>query len=130
MLMDEQKQRIETLCVALESGEYKQGQMELRNGDSYCCLGVACDLYLRSKNLAWEKTENFSYACLRRTAYLASDVREWYGFESENPSLGDYPSDYCNDVLEMTFPEIAALFRNKYLQENPLGHEEAEINGK
>jgi hypothetical protein len=34
---------------ALRSGEYKQGRYALRqkstDGDKFCCLGVACDLY-------------------------------------------------------------------------------------
>ena len=29
---------------ALESGEYAQTQAALRRNDSYCCLGVACDV--------------------------------------------------------------------------------------
>lgn len=29
---------------ALRSGEYQQGQGRLRDGDSFCCLGVLCDL--------------------------------------------------------------------------------------
>lgn len=34
---------------ALESGEYVQTQKFLRNGEkSFCCLGVLCDLYLKS----------------------------------------------------------------------------------
>ena len=28
---------------ALRSGKYQQGKGNLRNGDSYCCLGVLCD---------------------------------------------------------------------------------------
>jgi hypothetical protein len=31
-------------CAALRSGEYKQGRHGLRDGDRYCCLGVACDV--------------------------------------------------------------------------------------
>ena len=30
--------------TALESGDYKQGRDRLRDGDDFCCLGVACDL--------------------------------------------------------------------------------------
>ena len=29
---------------ALRSGKYKQGKKKLRVGDSYCCLGVACEV--------------------------------------------------------------------------------------
>ncbi len=30
--------------TALRSGKYAQGKSRLRDGNSYCCLGVACDL--------------------------------------------------------------------------------------
>lgn len=30
--------------AALRSGEYKQGNGRLRDGDKYCCLGVLCDV--------------------------------------------------------------------------------------
>ena len=39
-LTDIQEQWLE----ALESGEYAQTQAALRRNDSYCCLGVACDV--------------------------------------------------------------------------------------
>jgi hypothetical protein len=29
---------------ALRSGRYKQGRGRLRDGDAYCCLGVACEV--------------------------------------------------------------------------------------
>jgi hypothetical protein len=31
--------------AALRSGQYKQGHHRLRMGDTYCCLGVFCDLF-------------------------------------------------------------------------------------
>lgn len=30
--------------AALRSGAYKQGKGRLRRGDSYCCLGVLCEV--------------------------------------------------------------------------------------
>ena len=30
--------------AALRSGKYEQGKGRLREGDKFCCLGVACDL--------------------------------------------------------------------------------------
>jgi hypothetical protein len=35
---------VESWIEALESGKYQQGTGQLRNGDCFCCLGVACDL--------------------------------------------------------------------------------------
>lgn len=37
---------IEKWVVALRSGEYKQGQCALQNTIGYCCLGVACDIFI------------------------------------------------------------------------------------
>jgi hypothetical protein len=49
MLTPEQKENLESWLVALQSGEYKQGQKFLRpTHDTFCCLGVVCDLYDKS----------------------------------------------------------------------------------
>ena len=38
------------LTAALRSGEYKQGEARLRTeADEFCCLGVACDLFDKSR---------------------------------------------------------------------------------
>lgn len=41
------KERRTEWTAALRSGNYKQGKRHLHtiNDDSYCCLGVACDLF-------------------------------------------------------------------------------------
>lgn len=38
------KEFLKKWVEALRSGKYKQGQNCLRKGDTYCCLGVACDV--------------------------------------------------------------------------------------
>ena len=45
-------------AAALRSGEYQQGSGFLRKGDSYCCLGVACDLLQRELGVgAWSPSD-------------------------------------------------------------------------
>lgn len=46
-LTAEQRANVRKLIDALRSGKYRQGRFALRPGDgsTYCCLGVACDLY-------------------------------------------------------------------------------------
>lgn len=39
--------------AALRSGEYEQGRDCLRENNTFCCLGVACDIY---DPLLWGKT--------------------------------------------------------------------------
>ena len=59
---------------ALESGNYKQARQRLRVGDSYCCLGVASDLYPEGK---WHASTTVSPArCVTtRVFYLNQNPR-------------------------------------------------------
>lgn len=43
-LLPIQRERIERLCAALESGEYPQARGTLKTDGGNCCLGVACQL--------------------------------------------------------------------------------------
>lgn len=36
--------------AALDSGEYKQAHGELQKGNSFCCLGVGCKLFIKPKD--------------------------------------------------------------------------------
>ena len=42
--MMNRKQFLTKWIAALRSGEYEQGYSQLRKGDTFCCLGVACDI--------------------------------------------------------------------------------------
>ena len=47
---------LENWIKALRSGDYKQGKNFLRTGDTYCCLGVLCDLFIKDqadKGCSW-----------------------------------------------------------------------------
>lgn len=46
-LTDQQKENIKLWLAALRSGEYKQATGVLNNGNGFCCLGVACDVYAK-----------------------------------------------------------------------------------
>ena len=52
----------QALVTALRSGKYSQATSELRVGDSFCCLGVACDLYnpegWSNKDGGWSYRDN------------------------------------------------------------------------
>ena len=43
------KELIEQWIAALRSGEYQQGRERLKDGDNFCCLGVACDIHPNAK---------------------------------------------------------------------------------
>lgn len=76
--------KIKRLWVkALKSGEYTQTRHALRKDDSFCCLGVLCDLHSKETG---EKWQDIKY--LYEDAGLPSEVIEWAGLERSNPKVG------------------------------------------
>jgi hypothetical protein len=80
-------------CAALRSGNYRQGQKMLRAGDSYCCLGVLCDLAVRAGILGepvllttGDEDEQWWYYD-SRCDYLPGAVKEWAGLPDSNPEV-------------------------------------------
>lgn len=76
--------------AALRSGEFKQGTGTLRtHDDTYCCLGVACELHRREVGGKWDKFVDFqnpfSYLCARN--YLPMEVMKWLGVDHNNPMV-------------------------------------------
>lgn len=126
------KSEIKQLWVgALLSGEYKQAQevLCLRDGETMCCLGVLCDLYLKENKRSWaDEGEEHLYFPATASRFehevLPAEVMEWSGMETE---MGKFDCDVPNPVNEfntnvslaelndkgMTFKEIAVLI-DKY----------------
>lgn len=99
------RQRIETLCLALESGSYHQIRGALKSELGNCCLGVACDVrdpdrwFLQDGRAIWayldddvvevsynnddDDEEVVGFAI----AYMTPGVAEWYGFPDANPEV-------------------------------------------
>ncbi len=68
---------------ALRSGDYKQGEGQLRNGDTYCCLGVLTDLYCKQNNGdSWNDVASYS------DGRLPHRVRTWADLQSGDPRVG------------------------------------------
>lgn len=65
---------------ALRDGTYKQGKARLRRGDTFCCLGVACDLYAKATGAQWDETERF----LGESYILPDPVTEWLGLRDRS----------------------------------------------
>lgn len=90
--------------AALRSGDYKQGKFVLHNEteDKFCCLGVACEIYLKEGN----RLEIFRMQApggIIATVYqdklgeLPSKVRKWLGL---NTSDGLY--EQANRAKQLT----------------------------
>jgi hypothetical protein len=83
------KERILLWVEALESGQYQQERSALRQGDGYCCLGVACEvaiangLPLEVKPVVAPLNVDASHAIWLydgSQTYLPRAVGEWFGF--------------------------------------------------
>ena len=69
---------------ALRSGEYKQAQHQLRDGDRFCCLGVLCDIHSKETGGEWV---NGVYE--RNRTHLSQSVMIWAGLASKSVYLPD-----------------------------------------
>lgn len=88
---------------ALRSGEYSQGKGALRaqSADSYCCLGVLCDLAVKDGAAGWVPYDQHSYLAvyhpsqdevyttLSRQDYLVlpQAIADWAGLRGVSPEI-------------------------------------------
>lgn len=110
--------------AALRSGEYRQGRgllCSLFDGEKYCCLGVACELY-RQENPGYTTEDSSArarrtYGINRNAIVLPPEVASWLGL---NNSLGSHIYGRnakldlinANDTQCLTFPQIADLIES------------------
>jgi hypothetical protein len=113
---------------ALRSRKYKQTKCTLRStnaddkGFSYCCLGVACDLYLKSGDapeyMNWLQDNSFAFAEPKYSDPYSDDVElpqpvmDWLGLKTcnghyENTSL------VSNNDCGMPFKKIADIIESE-----------------
>jgi hypothetical protein len=83
-LTEIQRQRWKNWIAALKSGAYRQAKGILRKGDTYCCMGVACDLI--SKEGWIEHDGGFGYSfpvekgeIMSTQEYVLPTIRRMYG---------------------------------------------------
>lgn len=92
---------------ALRSGTYQQGHQTLHNiaENTYCCLGVLCDLYLKEQGKVWD--EEYS-----KLEVLPREVQLWSGLNWPNPTIDGYSLLAFNDYFGYTFYAIADLIED------------------
>lgn len=100
--------------AALTGGEYRQAREQLRYSNSFCCLGVLCDLYLKDvgDGAAWEGNE-FIWSDEGQPSIEAGElpapVVAWAELKDNNPIINDRELSDWNDHQGYTFPQIAQL---------------------
>lgn len=102
--------RVKKLWIrALRSGKYTQAKDVLRDGDSFCCLGVLCDLHSGTRNGA-EWSDEFY---MGRSGTLPQAVVDWADLPSGDPEVGRTTLSALNDQ-GVSFADIADRIE-KYL---------------
>lgn len=93
-LPTEKRDRLKNWATELVGGTYAQGQHALRcKDDTFCCLGVACDLAQKDVNGRWDMDGNndkakfvsdtsFSDKTMDiNVGYLPKIVKDYFGFD-------------------------------------------------
>ena len=70
---------------ALRSGDYKQTQSKLRKGNSFCCLGVLCNLHALA-HLEIAAHQKLKHEYMGQDQELPDKVRIWAGLQG---SIGE-----------------------------------------
>lgn len=114
--------------AALRSGEYKQGYGKLRTNYStekeYCCLGVLCDLYIKTSDEAYWEGCDFRDKNGGDSYILPDSVMQWAELNSSNPltsvvypehnDSNKTPMSELNDTLQWNFLQIAKLIEKDF----------------
>jgi len=98
---------------ALRSGEYEQGKDCLSNGDEFCCLGVACDLYSKYNKPILFILENGVKSYDGDTVFLPFVVQDWLGLKSHSGVFSNANSLAQMNDGGLTFKEIADMIESE-----------------
>lgn len=104
------KKDIQKWTKALRSGKYKQSKHSLQNKDGYCCLGVACEVFVENYN----RCEN---GYLSGGTPLLSNGAPFFLIELQGDFSIKTETDFIelNDRGDFTFDEIADMIETVYI---------------
>lgn len=121
------KDKAMELVEALRSGRYQQAKHKLRQGDSFCCLGVACDI---SKLSEWRTDKDGDIWYEETYTKLPQKVADHFGFRTcsghiNGPNMRIEPSDEFDLTITgqslvdlndsgASFKEIATIIENNW----------------
>jgi len=97
--------------VALKSGNYKQGLGQLKEEDTYCVLGVLCDLYIKDTGRGKWGANGFYGQGSSSGSSLVSEVRNWAGMTTSNGKYNGESLMSRNDEGS-SFIDLAKVIKN------------------
>ena len=99
------KERLRLWVEALRSGKYKQADRQLKRGDTFCCLGVACDISGIGK---WDGDEYLLPDGYAAEFSLPSAVTEWLGFAEDRSDDNEVEIGEITDPILNPYRELIA----------------------
>lgn len=105
------KREFKKWIAALDSGEYRQCQLQLQDGYGYCCLGVGCMVTIPEKSKL--KKKGCLVGCFPNEQPAAPAWLKGISADFEEKTGQSLP--WLNDVRDFTFPEIATLLELIYI---------------
>lgn len=100
---------------ALRSGQYKQCTGQLRTRDTFCCLGVLCNLHAQAHpEIAAQQRDKGQYMGVSNQ--IPSEVRRWSGMHTHSGSRGAFSASLIrlNDKLGYSFAQIADVIDQEW----------------
>ena len=103
---------LKLFLAALESGQYQQTTLSLKEGDCFCAAGLACEVHrqaMEGEHHIWGKYEWNRKPLRRGESYMGhscrppSDVVSWLGLSDEQITM----IIHLNDHSLASFSEIA-----------------------
>lgn len=115
------KKQIQKWCNALRSGKYSQTIGTLQDSNGYCCLGVACKIFIpESKQRI--KEDEMLYGYLPDELFYSPKwlkaIDSNFGEDSRtNPKSKNISLSDLNDSRGFSFDEIADVLEAVYIHE-------------
>ena len=97
---------------ALRSGKYRQERDALKRGESFCCLGVLCDITKDELGLEWTYDDRGDQID-GEGSVLPEQVKEYAGLRGHNPGIGVKSLAAMND-RGVEFDRIADLIEEHW----------------
>lgn len=109
---------------ALRSNQYKQGGGALRRDNTYCCLGVLCDLHAKDTGNRFVDGGEFgrAFSYCGTVGCLPAPVMAWADLDSSLPrvnhegrtkSLTELNDGLGYDLTPMPFSDLATLIEEQ-----------------
>lgn len=121
-LADEQRVSIEEWLVNMRSGKFKQGQDYLHKGDSYCCLGIACEIKSLNNKIDVHDVHTYIFND-DGESYSVPDLEWWrkeYGFNFSHTFFGTLITLSRMNDKGISFHLIATVVETMVLHQRPL----------